>query len=69
MALNQPGSLEAIVRTCIESAAAKKQLPGVVTRRLIALVEDIASGELDPTDRPSVERRIDVMLRGFDVVS
>ncbi len=64
---SQTGGVEAIVRTCIESVASDKNLPNAVVRRLIRLADSVASGELDPSARTQMERRIELVINGFDV--
>jgi hypothetical protein len=60
--------LERIVQESLTAAAATAGIPERVARRLELLVDAIAEGELDPTqNRSEVERRLDVILDGFDV--
>lgn len=63
---SQTGGLEAIVHACVESAASDKNLPNAVVRRLVRLADNVASGELDPSSRDEMERRIELVIKGFD---
>lgn len=63
----QAVGLESIVHACIESAASDKNLPNAVIRRLIRLADSLASGEVDSSSRAEMERRVELVIIGFDV--
>ena len=65
MNASQQGGLEAIVSTCIELSAAERRIPDAVTTRLLRLADDVASGELDPSSGTEIQRRIELLLKGY----
>lgn len=66
--ISQAGGLEAIVHACLESVSVEKNLPSSVMRRLVRLADSVASGELDPSDKTQMERRIELVIKGFDAI-
>lgn len=64
--ISQSGGLEEIVHDCLRAVAAEKNLPNPVLRRLTSLADSVASGELDPSDKIQMERRVELVIKGFD---
>lgn len=60
--------LESIVHDCMESTAQEVGMPKAVLTRLIGLADDVASGQADPTAKSEFHRRIEVIIKGYDVV-
>lgn len=62
----RPGPLEDIVKTCLEAASVEADLPDAVQQRMLRVLEQLATGALDATDRGEMGRRIELTLHGFD---
>lgn len=63
---SQVVGLEGIVHSCIEEVGRAKDFPEAVTRRLIRLGDALASGELSPTSRSELYKRLELVILGFD---
>lgn len=63
---SQQGGLKAIVHACIQSTATAMGIPEAVTRRLVRVADNLASGELDPSAGPEIQRRIELVFNGYE---
>jgi hypothetical protein len=61
--------LEESVKRSLAEAARSVGVPPAAIHRVEVLASALADGQLDPVFGPEMERRLDIVLRGFDIDS